>query len=65
MATDQTRVPTPSCQKLGCQAYSLLPEIERLREALELIARGVWTAPNSVETIVFTARRALSSESPS
>lgn len=31
----------------------------RLREALDLIATGVWTAPNSVETIVYTAQRAL------
>jgi hypothetical protein len=32
---------------------------ERLREALTLIARGVWTAPNSVESMVWTAREAL------
>lgn len=32
---------------------------ERYREALELIARGVWTARNSVESIVWTAREAL------
>lgn len=35
---------------------------ERYREALELIARGTWTAKNSVESIVWTARQALKDE---
>jgi len=34
-------------------------DIRRMREALELIVRGVWTARNSIETIRYTARRAL------
>jgi hypothetical protein len=34
-------------------------QIERLRESLELIARGTWTARNSVEVIVWTVRQAL------
>lgn len=40
-------------------AARLEQRIERYREALELIARGVWTARNSVESIVWTARQAL------
>ena len=35
--------------------------LARYREALELIAHGVWTARNSVESIVWTAREALKS----
>ena len=31
----------------------------KYREALELISRGVWTARNSVESMVWTAREAL------
>lgn len=37
----------------------LLAENTRLREALTLIARGTWTAKNSVESIVWSAREAL------
>lgn len=43
-------------------AVRLEQRIERYREALELIARGVWTARNSVESIVWTAREALKPE---
>lgn len=34
-------------------------ENERFRDALTIIAHGVWTARNSVESIVWTAREAL------
>lgn len=37
-------------------------DADRFESALRIIARGVWTAPNSVETIVYTARQALKSD---
>jgi hypothetical protein len=40
-------------------------ENRRLREALKLIAGGVWTAKNSIEVIVWTARRALQGDGES
>lgn len=40
-------------------AIRLEQRAERYREALELIAQGVWIAPNSVESIVWSAREAL------
>ena len=43
----------------AARAFEPAAENERLREALILIARGTWTAKNSVESIVWTARQAL------
>lgn len=45
--------------RLIAASEDLANENERLREALTIIARGVWTAKNSVETMVWTARQAL------
>lgn len=39
-------------------------EIVRLRNALELIATGTWTAPNAVDTMVYIAKRALREDQP-
>lgn len=41
------------------RAELLETENQRLREALTIIARGTWTAKNSVESMVWTAREAL------
>lgn len=39
-------------------------EIVRLRNALELIATGTWTAPNAIDTMVYIARRAIREDQP-
>lgn len=45
---------------ISCVAHQAWPcDAKLYEEALSIIARGVWIAPNSVESMVWTAREAL------
>ncbi|WP_040666783.1 hypothetical protein [Nitrolancea hollandica] len=49
-------------QRLKARTAELEAERDRYRAALEFIGRGIWTAPNSIESILWNVWQALNGE---